>query len=206
MSSIPAHPLAFDAVHASDDAIAGLPLGVASPSMPAGFGLDIRSSALLSLLPWTVMAIGSSAAGWLADGLIVRGMSVTAVRKRLQTVAFLGPALALTVLTSPAISPRLAVACMTAALGITSLGVQPPDDWDGDNCAGRSQGRSECPTAGVRAQGKLVSWRICLTSHRGMAGSSLASATRLAQQLASPVSQALATLLKRPDRLIQYSS
>ena len=42
----------------------------------------------------------------------------------LQTVAFLGPALALTLLSQPGISPRLAVGCMTAALGITSLGAQ----------------------------------------------------------------------------------
>jgi len=40
----------------------------------------------------------------------------------LQTVAFLGPALALTILAQPSISPRVAIACMTAALGITSLG------------------------------------------------------------------------------------
>jgi len=85
-------------------------------------GLDLKSSAFLSLLPWTVMAVGSSAAGWLADGLVARGWSVTTVRKRLQTVAFIGPAVALTVLSNPATSPTLAVACLTAALGITSLG------------------------------------------------------------------------------------
>jgi len=43
------------------------------------------------------------------------------VRKTLQTVAFLGPALALIIL-SRSKDPRLAVACMTCALGITSLG------------------------------------------------------------------------------------
>ena len=62
-------------------------------------------------------------AGLLADGLIKRGVSVTQVRKRLQTVAFLGPALALIIL-SRSKDPRIAVACMTCALGITSLG--PP--------------------------------------------------------------------------------
>ena len=66
------------------------------------------------------MAVGSS--GWLADGLVARGWSVTTVRKRIQTVAFLGPAAALTVLSNPATPPSLAVACLTAALGITSLG------------------------------------------------------------------------------------
>ena len=64
-------------------------------------------------------------AGVLADSLIKRGVSVTQVRKRLQTVAFLGPALALIILARSK-DPRLAVACMTCALGITSLGTLPP--------------------------------------------------------------------------------
>ena len=73
--------------------------------------------------PWLqVMAAGSSAAGLLADGLVRRGVPVTTVRKRIQTVAFLGPAAALLVLADRAISPALAVACLTVALGTTSLG------------------------------------------------------------------------------------
>lgn len=44
-------------------------------------GLDLRTSAFLSLLPWAVMAIGSTSAGLLADGLIRRGTPVKAVRK-----------------------------------------------------------------------------------------------------------------------------
>jgi hypothetical protein len=43
----------------------------------------------------------------------------------LQTVAFLGPALALTLLSQPGISHNMAIGCMTAALGITSLGGLP---------------------------------------------------------------------------------
>jgi len=58
----------------------------------------------------------------LADALVARGLSVTKVRKRLQTVAFLVPAAALTVLVNPSISQALAVACMTTALGVSSLG------------------------------------------------------------------------------------
>lgn len=93
--------------------------------MPSYFvkalGVDLRASSFLSFLPWTVMAIGSTSAGLLADKLIKSGWSVTRVRKTLQTVAFLGPALALIIL-SRSKDPRLAVACMTCALGITSLG------------------------------------------------------------------------------------
>ena len=69
--------------------------------------------------------------GWLADALVARGLSVTKVRKRLQTVAFLVPAVALTILVNPTISPATAVACMTAALGVSSLG-------GSEACLGRS--------------------------------------------------------------------
>ncbi len=39
-----------------------------------------------------VMAIGSTTAGLLADGLVRSGMSVTNVRKLVQTIAFMVPA------------------------------------------------------------------------------------------------------------------
>ena len=51
-----------------------------------------------------------------------RGVPVLAVRRGVQTAAFLGPVAALVVLSNPAISPPVALAAMTAALGITSLG------------------------------------------------------------------------------------
>ena len=68
------------------------------------------------------MALGSSLAGALADYLVTRGVAVTTVRKSLQTVAFLGPAASLLLLSQPGLAPWQAVACMTAALGTTSLG------------------------------------------------------------------------------------
>jgi len=68
------------------------------------------------------MAVGSSAAGFLADSLIASGQSVTTVRKAVQSVSMLVPAVALLFLANPAITPVAAVAAMTAALGITSLG------------------------------------------------------------------------------------
>lgn len=50
-------------------------------------------------------------------------MAVTKVRKAMQAAAFLGPVAALAVLANPAaLSPAKAVACLAAALGITSLG------------------------------------------------------------------------------------
>lgn len=85
--------------------------------------LDLKASSFLSFLPWLMMALGSSLAGLLADGLIARGVTVVATRKLVQTVAFLVPAAALLVLSlSTSLSHGLAVACMTLALGTTSLG------------------------------------------------------------------------------------
>lgn len=60
--------------------------------------------------------------GFLADSLIARGVSVTTVRKAMQTASMLPPAAALLLLATPGITPAAAVACMTAALGVTSLG------------------------------------------------------------------------------------
>ncbi|GIL51685.1 hypothetical protein Vafri_7616 [Volvox africanus] len=85
-------------------------------------GFDLRSSSFTAFLPWLVMAVGSSAAGLLADNLVSRGVAVSTVRKGMQTVAFLVPAVALLVLSQPGISPAVAVGCMTVALGTTSLG------------------------------------------------------------------------------------
>lgn len=86
-------------------------------------GMNLRASSYSSLLPWIAMAIGSSAAGIVADTLVTKfRISRLTVRRSMQTVAFLGPVGALMILTQPGISAATAIACMTAALGITSLG------------------------------------------------------------------------------------
>lgn len=92
------------------------------PTHIQALGFDLRSSSFLSLVPWLVMAVGSSAAGFLADSLIAAGHSTTYVRKLLQSVSMLVPAAALLFLANPSIPPLAAVAAMTAALGVTSLG------------------------------------------------------------------------------------
>lgn len=61
----------------------------------------------MAFLPWLVMAVGSSLSGLLADTLVARGMSVTRVRKYVQTVAFLVPAAALIGLSQPGLSPKV---------------------------------------------------------------------------------------------------
>lgn len=85
-------------------------------------GVDLRSSALMSFLPWLVMALGSSASGILSDALIRSGVKPTTVRKAVQSIAFLGPVAPLMALAGGGLTPVQAVAAMTAALGITSVG------------------------------------------------------------------------------------
>ena len=49
-------------------------------------GFDLMTSGLFSVLPWVTMAITANIGGWIADSLVERGMSVTTVRKIMQTV------------------------------------------------------------------------------------------------------------------------
>ena len=89
-------------------------------------GLDLAKSAFVSFLPWTFMAVGSSLAGFFADGLIGKGVAVGKVRKYLQLVAFLVPALGLFGISAAGdaghLTPALATALFVAILGVTSLG------------------------------------------------------------------------------------
>jgi ACS family sodium-dependent inorganic phosphate cotransporter/ACS family sodium-dependent inorganic phosphate cotransporter-like MFS transporter 9 len=86
-------------------------------------GMDLRASSFMSFLPWLVMAAGSSFSGIISDALVRSGtLSPTAVRKIVQTIAFLGPVAPLLVLAAGGLTPTQAVVAMTCALGITSLG------------------------------------------------------------------------------------
>ncbi|KAG7667865.1 putative anion transporter 4, chloroplastic [Nannochloris sp. 'desiccata'] len=86
-------------------------------------GMDLRASSFMSFLPWLVMAAGSSFSGIISDALVRSGtMSPTAVRKSVQTIAFLGPVVPLLILAAGGLTPTQAVVAMTMALGITSLG------------------------------------------------------------------------------------
>ncbi|KAI9399880.1 hypothetical protein POPTR_002G160650v4 [Populus trichocarpa] len=58
--------------------------------------------------------IGSG--GWIADTLVSRGLSITAVRKIMQSIGFLGPAFFLTQL-SHVRTPAMAVLCMACSQG-----------------------------------------------------------------------------------------
>jgi MFS transporter, ACS family, solute carrier family 17 (sodium-dependent inorganic phosphate cotransporter), other len=83
-------------------------------------GFDLASSAFLSVLPWLAMFLSANLGGRLADGLFARGVPLTRVRKLMQGVGFLGPAVFLG-LAAASTAPATVIACMTAALALGSF-------------------------------------------------------------------------------------
>lgn len=77
---------------------------------------NLTESGLFCVLPWLTMALSANFGGWIADTLVSKGVSVTRVRKIMQTIGFLGPAFFLTQL-SHVNSPVMAVLCMTCSQG-----------------------------------------------------------------------------------------
>ncbi|CAI5953740.1 unnamed protein product [Closterium sp. NIES-65] len=77
----------------------------------AVLGFNLTESGLFAVLPWLTMAIASNVGGWIADTLIARGLSVTLVRKVMQSIGFLGPAICLSLL-STVKSPVAAIALL----------------------------------------------------------------------------------------------
>ncbi|CAO2162185.1 unnamed protein product [Urochloa humidicola] len=78
---------------------------------------NLMESGLVCVLPWFTMAVSANVGGWIADTLVSRGVSVTTVRKIMQSIGFLGPAFFLTQL-SHVNSPAMAVLCMACSQGI----------------------------------------------------------------------------------------
>lgn len=52
-------------------------------------GFDLMTSGFFSVLPWATMAVSANVGGWIADTLVAKGVSVTLVRKVMQTVRYL---------------------------------------------------------------------------------------------------------------------
>ncbi|CAO2180242.1 unnamed protein product [Urochloa humidicola] len=77
---------------------------------------NLMESGLVCVLPWFTMAVSANVGGWIADTLVSRGVSVTTVRKIMQSIGFLGPAFFLTQL-SHVNSPAMAVLCMACSQG-----------------------------------------------------------------------------------------
>ncbi|XP_048321481.2 ascorbate transporter, chloroplastic isoform X2 [Ziziphus jujuba] len=77
---------------------------------------NLTESGLLCVLPWLTMAVFANIGGWIADTLVSKGLSITAVRKIMQSIGFLGPAFFLTQL-SRVKTPAMAVLCMACSQG-----------------------------------------------------------------------------------------
>ncbi|CAH2069132.1 unnamed protein product, partial [Thlaspi arvense] len=74
---------------------------------------NLTESGLLCVLPWFTMAVFANIGGWIADTLVSRGLSITAI---MQSIGFLGPAFFLTQL-SRVKTPAMAVLCMACSQG-----------------------------------------------------------------------------------------
>ncbi|ONK63989.1 uncharacterized protein A4U43_C07F20970 [Asparagus officinalis] len=77
---------------------------------------NLTESGLLCVLPWLTMAVFANIGGWIADTLVAKGLSITTVRKIMQSIGFLGPAFFLAQL-SRVRTPALAVLCMACSQG-----------------------------------------------------------------------------------------
>ncbi|KAH9324407.1 hypothetical protein KI387_004585, partial [Taxus chinensis] len=77
---------------------------------------NLTESGLWCVLPWFTMALMSNLGGWIADTLVSRGISITTVRKIMQSIGFLGPAFFLTQLSNVK-SPAMGILCMTCSQG-----------------------------------------------------------------------------------------
>jgi ACS family sodium-dependent inorganic phosphate cotransporter len=91
------------------------------------FHLNVRDSALISVLPPVVGAICGIIAGSLADSLLREGNDKTNVRKAFQSIALFGPAVFLAILSyslhSPDVelTPVLAQALLTGSVGLQAF-------------------------------------------------------------------------------------
>jgi len=83
-------------------------------------GVNLRSVWVFVAPPWIAGFLCGNLAGWIADRMIAAGYAITFTRKVIQTVAFLGPALALGALatTSDAVT---AVVLLSIAIGLASF-------------------------------------------------------------------------------------
>ncbi|KAK9202320.1 hypothetical protein WN944_017530 [Citrus x changshan-huyou] len=74
---------------------------------------NLTESGLFCVLPWLTMAVFANIGGWIADTLVSKGLSITAI---MQSIGFLGPAFFLTQL-SHVRTPAMAVLCMACSQG-----------------------------------------------------------------------------------------
>lgn len=108
------------------------------------FHLDIKSSALLSALPWLSMFVFANVGGCAADAMLERGINVTRVRKTVQAIGFAGPALSLIALmqAQTVASAVTLIACALATSSFSQSGVYANHQDIGPDVAGTLLGIS----------------------------------------------------------------
>lgn len=83
-------------------------------------GVNLKDAAWFSAVPWAMMAVVGFVAGSCSDSLVKAGVSVTITRKIMQSIGFLGPAVALLGLNAVR-DPMVAAAWLTAAVGLSAF-------------------------------------------------------------------------------------
>ena len=83
-------------------------------------GLSIGGAGIYSAAPWLTMFLMTNVSAWLADWLLRRGATTTAVRKLMQSIGLIGAAVFL-LLVRDVDSPGMAVLYMSGALGLASF-------------------------------------------------------------------------------------
>ncbi|MCS6926455.1 MAG: ACS family MFS transporter [Candidatus Binatia bacterium] len=83
-------------------------------------GVNLAQVGVYTILPWLVMFLMANVAGWVADHLLQRGLSITVVRKLMQSIGFLGAATFLT-LVGRVSTPIEAIVYMCCTLGLGSF-------------------------------------------------------------------------------------
>ncbi|KAK2414589.1 phosphate transporter 4-3 [Trifolium repens] len=84
------------------------------------YNVNLKQAAWFSAVPWGTMAISGYLAGTASDFLINAGYPTTFVRKFMQTIGFIGPAVTLISL-NYANTPTMAATLLTAALSLSSF-------------------------------------------------------------------------------------
>ncbi|XP_028787407.1 probable anion transporter 3, chloroplastic [Neltuma alba] len=84
------------------------------------YHVNLKQAAWFSAVPWATMAISGYIAGATSDSLIKEGYPLTFVRKFMQSIGFIGPALSLLCL-NYANTPATAAVLITAALSLSSF-------------------------------------------------------------------------------------
>lgn len=94
-------------------------------------GVELAAVGLYTMLPFLMSAVGMNVAGWFADRLLERGLSITAVRKLLQTIGFGGAATVLLVIghvtSAPLAMFLMSIATFLAAMAISGFGANHLD-------------------------------------------------------------------------------